>query len=475
MIGRGGDRDVRRVLAAGPVHFVGVAGSGMFALAELLARSGVPVSGCDLKEGHATRVLEGLGARIFREHDPAHLAGARAVVYSPAVPAAHPELAAARERDLPVIKRAEALGLWVNPGTVVGVAGTHGKTTTTVMATHVLEAAGREPTGVGGGRVEEWGSHLRFGDGDLFVVEADEFDRSFHRLEPDVAVVTNLEADHLDVYEDLDGVRDAFRTYVEAVPEGGRVAVCADDPGSASLLAGVGARGYTYGLSAGSQLRAVAVEMDPEGVSFHVLEEGVDRGPLRLGAPGRHNLANALGAAAAARALGVEWDAVREGLRRYRGVGRRFQRMGEPGGVAVVDDYAHHPTEIRSTLEAVREIWPGRRRIVVFQPHLFSRTRDFHVGFGRALAEGSDLLWLTGIFPAREEPIPGVTAELVVDAAREAGGAEVRYHEPLEGLAEAVADSLGAGDVCVVMGAGSVEVLAPRLTRILGGEEADHA
>ncbi len=463
--------DLPTLVESGPVHFVGAGGAGMNALAELVLRSGGRVTGCDTRRGPATRRLEELGATVRQGHDPAHLEGVAGVVYSPAVPPETAEMVAARERGLPLLKRARALGSWVNRGRVVAVGGTHGKTTTCAMATEVLVAGGLDPTGVVGGRVPGWGGNLRYGQSDLFVVEADEYDRSFHHLEPRVAVVTNLEADHLDIYHDLEGVRDAFRTFAASVCPGGRLVVCADDPGAARLLAGVGECGYTYGTGAGAQLRAVDVDATPEGSRFRMVEEGKDRGVVSVPAPGLHNLRNALAAVAVARYLGVEWDAVATGLSRYGGVGRRFQRLGEAGGVLFVDDYAHHPTEIRATLEATRELFGDRRLVAVFQPHLFTRTRDFATEFGSVLA-AADVVWLTDVYPAREDPIPGVSGRLVVDAVSEAGGAEVHYAEDLASLEAELERFLEPGDLCLTLGAGSVEEVGPdvrdRLSRSAG-------
>ena len=450
----------------GVVHFMGAAGAGMCALAEVVLRSGGRVSGCDLRPGPATERLRQLGAEIEAGHAPDHVDDVAALVVSSAVPPEHPEILRARERGIPVLKRARALGQWVERGTVVAVAGTHGKTSTTAMTTEILDAAGMDPTGFVGGRVERWDGNLRFGRQDLFVVEADEYDRSFHALRPDVAVVTNVEPDHLDVFDDLDGVREAFRTFVGSVSAGGRVVVCGDDPEASRLLAVVGEGGYAYGLNPGLQLRAVDVRHGAAGSSFRVLEEGESRSRVDLRVPGIHHVRNALAAAAVARHLGADWDAVTGGLEGYRGVGRRFEKLGAARGVTVIDDYAHHPTEVRATLEAARGGYPDARLVAVFQPHLFTRTREFHAEFGRALT-GADEVWVTDVYPAREEPIPGVTGELVADAARREGGAEVRYHPELEGLAAAVVDSLRPGDVCLTMGAGSVESVGPRILELL--------
>jgi UDP-N-acetylmuramate--alanine ligase len=459
--------DLRVLAAHGPVHFMGAGGAGMCALAELLLRSGGQVSGCDLKDSLSLQDLVRLGARISLGHGPAHVEDATALVITSAVPADHPELARARERGIPVLKRAQALGSWVNQGQLVAVAGTHGKTTTTAMATEVLSFARLEPTGLVGGRVSGWGGNLLMGKGDLFVVEADEYDRSFLTLTPDVAVVTNLEADHLDVYGDLEGVRAGFRAFLSGLRPGGVVAACADDTGSASLLAAVGNAGTSYGLSAGSQLRAVRVVAGPEGTICEVYDNGEYAGTLRLAVGGVHNLRNALGAAAAARALGVSWEDIRGGLAAFRGVGRRFERLGSCRGVEVVDDYAHHPTEIRATLSAARAAFPGARLVAAFQPHLFTRTRDFHTAFGSSLAH-ADVVWVTDVFPAREAPIPGVTGALVAEAARAAGAEEVRYVASLEELGAALADHLREGDVLVTLGAGSVERVGSEVLRRLG-------
>ena len=450
--------DLTELARMAPVHFMGIDGAGMCALAELLIRGGGKVTGCDLKESDRVRRLEALGAGYQQGHDPRHVEAASALVITSAVPQSHPEVERARERGIPVLKRAAALGSVVNRGRVVAIAGTHGKTTTTAMATEVLAAGGMDPTGLVGGTVAEWEGNLRYGGSDLFVVEADEYDRSFHTLEPDFAVVTNVEADHLDVFGDLAGVEDAFRVFLENVRPGGRVAVCADDTGASRLLAGLSVEGYTYGLSSGSQLRAVDVDTTSAGTRCRVVEDGDDAGRLAIGVPGLHNLRNALGAAAAARHLGVQWDAIARGLAAYRGVGRRFERLGEAAGVAVIDDYAHHPTEIRATLQAVRAAHAERRVVAVFQPHLFSRTRDFQKEFGASLT-GADVVWVTDVFPAREQPIPGVNGELIASAARAAGGPEVRYHADLATLPAALVPTLASGDVVVTLGAGSIETL----------------
>jgi UDP-N-acetylmuramate--alanine ligase len=439
---------------------MGIGGAGMCALAELMVRRGRAVTGCDAKDNATVERLRRMGVRVEIGHAAEHVRGAGAVVVTAAVPQDHPELEAARAAGVPVWKRAAVLGALVEPGRVVAIAGTHGKTSTTAITVRLLREAGLDPTGIVGGTVAEWDGNLHVGS-DLYVVEADEYDRSFHHLAPDVAVVTNLEADHLDIYGSLAGVREAFHTFLSGLRPNGRAILCADDPGASVLLPRLRDRGYTYGTSAGAQLRAIDVTSGPDGMRFRVVEDGRDAGEGRLLAPGRHSLRNALAGAAVTRHFGGDWAAIRRGWAAHRGVRRRFDRIGSAAGVEIVDDYAHHPTEILATIAAARDAWPARRLVVVFQPHLFSRTRDFADDFGRVLAQ-ADVAWVTGIFPARERPIPGVDHHMIVDAVTRAGG-EVRDHEDLDSLHDAVADETEGGDVVIGMGAGSIERFAPRL------------
>ena len=456
---------LRALAERGPIHFMGVGGAGMAPLAEMVLRSGATVTGCDLVASRAAEALARMGVAFARGHDPSHVEMAAAVVVTSAVPEDHPELAAAWSAGVPVIKRAAALGQWVNDGRVAGIAGTHGKTTTTAMATHILEAAGMDPTGVVGGEVPAWGGNLRAGGSDVFVVEADEFDRSFLALRPEVAVVTNLEADHLDIYHDLDGVRASFSSFVDRLLPEGTLWVCADDPGAARMGMPGGGRTRSYGLVPGAQLRAVEVHANGNESTFTVIEEGVRAGRFTVAAPGVHNVLNALAAVGVGRTFGAGWDAVRAGLAAFRGVGRRYHVLGSAAGVQVVDDYAHHPTEIAATLAAARGANPGRRIVAVFQPHLFTRTRDFHKGFGRALA-AADRVWVTDVYPAREKPLAGISGELV--AAAVAGPPpRVSYHAEHPTLAGAVAADLADGDLCILMGAGSIEFTGPEILTLL--------
>jgi UDP-N-acetylmuramate--alanine ligase len=462
------DIDLVELARSGPVHFVGIGGAGMAPLAEMLLLAGGRVTGCQDHVNASARLLERHGAVVTEGHDPAHVAGCVAVVMTAAVADDHPEIAAARERGIPVLKRARALGAIVNRGTVVGIAGTHGKTTTTTLTTTVLAAAGLDPTGFVGAHVPAWGGNLRGGGDQVYVVEADEYDRSFHQLHPKIAVVTTLEADHLDIYGSLEAVEESFGIYAGSVPDDGMIACCADDHGASRLASGLRGgpeRIVTYGLNAGAMLRAEDVAAAARGQTFTVRERGAVLGTARLKAPGLHNVRNALAAVAVARRFGIAWEVIERGLADYSGVDRRFEYVGEGGGVMFVDDYAHHPTEIEATLRAARASHPDRRLVAVFQPHLYSRTRDFAPEFGRVLA-AADVVFLTDIFAAREKPIPGITGELIAVPAREAG-ADLRYVPDRAEIVDAVAAELRPGDLCLTMGAGNLDEASRELLRLV--------
>jgi len=455
-----------------PVHFIGIAGAGMSALAELLKRRGVIVAGTDASPDGAPDLLA-LGIPVSA-HDPALVQRARAVVYSSAIPASHPEMVAARELGLPVVRRAEALAEAVSGGALVGIAGTHGKTTTTVMSTEALAAAGRHPTGVVGGRVGAWGGNLRLGDltetSATYVVEADEYDRSFLALRPTVAVVLNVEADHLDIYRDLDDIQRAFETFVAPA----RVVVrCADDAGAMSLRFAAGREVIAYSATApgmvasadagDARLVAQHVRLTERGAQFTVVFDGETLGDVALQVPGIHNVRNALAALGAGLALGCSVPAMAPGLEAFRGVERRFQRLGAVGGIDVVDDYAHHPTEVAATLAAARHAFPGRRLLVAFQPHLYSRTRDLQQEFAQALS-ASDRLFLCDIYGARETPEPGVTSALIGDRiSRDT----LHWMGPRTLVAHALKAAARPGDVVITMGAGDITRSGPELLTAL--------
>ena len=447
-----------------PVHFVGIAGAGMSALAELFVRRGAVVTGCDAA-GDPTGDLGRLGISVATGHDPSHVEGARAVVVTSALSKTHPELQRARELGVPVIRRAEALGEVVSGGDLVAIAGTHGKTTTTVMTTEALQAAELQPTGVVGGRVGSWGGNLRYGSDRLFVVEADEYDRSFLALTPTVAVITNVEADHLDIYADL---ADIHRTFAQFASPARTIVLCADDPGANRLATPSSAEIIRYGIhSRDARLLAVDVRSEGGGSIFEVEFDDEMLGEVELSVPGLHNVMNALAAIASGLTLGATLEGMRPGLAAFRGVERRFQRLGTVNGVDVVDDYAHHPTEIRATLAAARTAFPGRRIVAAFQPHLFSRTRDFAREFGEALA-AADAVYIADIYPAREQPIPGVTADIIVASTREAGGS-VAWQGTRGSLSSELAHAVRGGDVVLTIGAGDITKTGPELLRALGG------
>lgn len=432
----------------------------MSALAGLFVRRGVTVSGCDANPV-GCEDLERLGIEVRRGHDPSHLQGARAVVVTSAMPKDHAELAEARRLGLPVIRRAEALGeATTGDGReLVAVAGTHGKSTTTVMTAEALAAAGRDPTALVGARVTRWGGNLRAGSDRLYVAEADEYDRSFLAMTPTVAVVTNVEADHLDIYRDLADIRAAFAKF--AAPARTLV-LCADDAGASTLPTPGTAEVIRYGIrSHDARLRALNARVQDGGAAFAVEYDGEHLGSVQLRLTGHHNVLNALAAVGSGLALGAPFEGLAYGLSQVTGAQRRFERIGEARGITVVDDYAHHPTEITTTLAAARAAFPGRRIVVAFQPHLYSRTRDFAREFASALG-GADAVFLTEIYAAREAPIPGVSATLIADAFG-SSRPKLAWRGERAAVAEALAGAARDGDVVITMGAGDITRSAAEL------------
>src|SRR5213594_637008 len=456
-----------------PIHFMGIAGAGMSALAMIARHRGVAITGCDSDtSGAGVADLTALGVQVWQGHDPSHVDAARAVVVTAAVPREHPELERARALGLSVVRRADALGELVNPGgggksSLVAVAGTHGKTTTTVMVTEALTAAGRNPTGLAGGRVAAWGGNARIGGRELFVVEADEFDRAFLSLAPTVAVVNNVEADHLECYDG--SVAALEQGFAEFAGRARRVIVGGDDAGALRIGAAVRVPVWRVGLAADADVRIAAPELGEPGSAAQVaLPDGrVVRVALQV--PGLHNLRNAAAALAVALELGVDLERCITALERFTGVARRFERVGEAHGVTVVDDYAHHPTEVLATLAAARQAFPRRRVVAVFQPHLFSRTALHGEALGRALAS-ADVVVVAPVYGAREQPLPGVTAELVARGAERAGAATVAVRDRAA-LVDVVAERVRPGDVVFTLGAGDVTRVGPELLQHLGGAE----
>jgi UDP-N-acetylmuramate--alanine ligase len=448
-----------------PVHFVGIAGAGMRALAELFARRGVSVTGCDNNIESASDLAD-KGIVLLGKHEASHADSARAIVVSSAIKRDMPEIARARELGIPVVRRAEALGEAVSGRDMVGVAGTHGKTTTTVMTTEALTAAGLDPTGIVGGRVASWNGNLSSGGENVFVVEADEYDRSFLALRPTVAVVTNIEADHLDIYADLDDIRKAFAQFVSPARF---IVLCADDKTANALPTPNTAEVIRYGIeSTDARLVAKNVVASASGTAFDVIYDGKPSCSVMLPVPGLHNVRNALAAIGSGIALGADPVRLSEGLAQYTGVERRFQRIGEFGGVTIVDDYAHHPSEITATLQAARATFPGRRIVAVFQPHLFSRTRDFASEFAAALVT-CDRTFLLDLYPAREQPIDGVSSALIAGEMSRLGRAP-HWEGPRADVTSELRKSIEKGDVVITIGAGDVTRTAYELKQELGAQ-----
>ena len=434
----------------------------MSGLALIACRRGLAVTGCDADPSGAQDLVS-LGVSVSTGHSPAHVEGARAVVYTAAVKPDHPELARARALGVPVVPRKVALAELVAGRTVLAVSGTHGKTTTTVMATEALVAAGCDPTGIAGGRVGSWNGNARIAGDAVFVVEADEYDQAFLTLHPTVALVNNVEPDHLECYGSVAALEDAF---VEFASRAELVLVGADDPGALRVAARVGAKARSFGLGPAADIRITDVTQAAAETSARVTLPGMDPLTVRLQVPGLHNLRNAVGALAATLHLapgGVE--PALAALYRFRGVGRRFERLGEFGGVEIVDDYAHHPSELVATLAAARQAFPGRRLVAVFQPHLFSRTAAHGVAMGEALAE-ADVVVVTEVYAAREEPIPGVTGRRVAEAAERAGGSAI-FEPDRAAVGRRVLDLLLPGDVVLTLGAGDITRVGAELVQWL--------
>lgn len=428
----------------------------MSGIAEILLAQGFRVSGSDMQRSDNTEYLVGRGASVFIGHDAANIDGADVVVYSSAVRIAlNPETLAARERGVPLIRRAEMLSEVSRLKYCLAIAGTHGKTTTTSMCGLVLIKAGLDPTVIVGGRLKGLGgTNARLGAGDWIVLEADEYDRSFLQLLPSIAVITNVEADHLDIYTDLDDIKVAFVEFANKVPFYGVACVCLDDDGVRSILPQLERRVITYGLSEECITRAIDIEAEERFVSYTLIHKGESLGRVKLNVPGEHNVRNSLAAASMALELGIPADIIRDALGEFHGVYRRFEVKGEHQGVLVIDDYAHHPTEIQVTLAAARAGW-ARRIIAVFQPHTYTRTEDFFQAFGESFGD-ADVLVITDVYAARELPIEGVSGALIVDAARLAGHPNVHYVPSATDVVAALRDILIPGDIVLTMGAGDI-------------------
>ena len=437
------------------IHFVGIGGSGMSGIAEVLLNLGYVVSGSDQKRSPVTERLAGQGAHIFEGHAAAHVEGAHVVVISTAVRPTNPEVVEARRLGIPVIPRAEMLAELMRLKYGVAVAGSHGKTTTTSMVAMILDKGGLDPTVVVGGRLGVLGSGARLGRGDFMVAEADDSDRSFLKLTPTVAVVTNIDREHLDTYKDLADVKQAFLNFVNKVPFYGAGVVCLDDGPVQDILPRVERRVVTYGLSPQAQVSARDVRLKPGGSTYVLSANGQTLGEIDVAVPGAHNVLNSLAAVAVGLELAVPFESIRQGLAAFTGVDRRFQIRGDVGGVLVVDDYGHHPTEIRATLETLRGRAGSRRTVVLFQPHRYTRTQHLWDEFCRAF-HLADLLLLVDIYPAGEEAVAGITSQALAEAIARRGHRQVLYVGDLKAAAERLAREVKEGDVVLTLGAGSV-------------------
>jgi len=455
------------------VHFVGIGGAGMSGIAEVLLNLGYQVSGSDLSENAATCRMQELGAKVWRGHAAEHITGADAVVISSAVKEDNPEVIAARARHVPVVPRALMLAELMRLKQGIAIAGTHGKTTTTSLVASVLAEGGMDPTFVIGGRLVSAGSHAKLGGGEFIVVEADESDASFLYLQPVLAAVTNIDADHMETYDhSLDKLRQAFVDFVQRLPFYGVAVLCADDANVRAIMPALTKTVVTYGLAAGAQIRALDIKASGGQMKFRIVRENGKQLPdlaATLNLPGLHNVQNALAAVAVGMEVGVPDAQIVKALAEFRGVGRRFQQYGEVrlaagGSFALVDDYGHHPVEMAATIAAARGAFPGRRLVLAFQPHRYTRTRDCFEDFVRVLSI-VDVLLLTDVYPAGEAPIVAADGRALVRAVRVQGKIEPIFAENVADLPAAVSAVVRDGDVVLIMGAGSIGNVPAMLAR----------
>ncbi|MBM3329743.1 MAG: UDP-N-acetylmuramate--L-alanine ligase [Calditrichaeota bacterium] len=451
----------------GRIHFTGIGGSGMSGIAEVLLANDFRVTGSDLVESETTLRLRELGAEIQIGHSARHVADADAVVYSSAVQSDNDELVAARQRKIPVIARAEMLGELMRMKTGIAISGTHGKTTVTSLTGEVISAGGLDPLVIIGGRLKRSNAGVVQGSSEILIVEADEFDRSFLRLTPTYVVITNIDRDHLECYGSFEELENAFLQFSNAVPFYGRAAICIDEPSVIRIAGRINRPLVTYGFSPQADVRAENLERGGWKSHFDLTAHGRPLGRVELSLPGRHNVLNALAAIAIGLEAGVGFDDIKSALAGFQGVRRRFEFVGEKGGVMVIDDFAHHPAEIAATLEAARSGW-GRRIVAIFQPHLYSRTKALATEFGQALL-GAETAIVLPIYGSREAPEPGVGSQLIVEAARTMGHKRAILLDDRNQTAEAVKSALEPGDMVIILGAGDVYRLAPEILAALPG------
>lgn len=445
------------------IHFVGIGGIGMSGIAELLLNLGYQVSGSDIRESRVTRRLAGLGGRIYHGHAGANLKDADVVVYSSAVTMENPEIKEARERAIPVIPRAEMLAELMRLKYGVAVAGAHGKTTTASMIASILTAGALDPTVVIGGRLDIWGgSNAKLGQGDIIVAESDESDGSFMALSPTIAVVTNVDLEHVDHYGNMDSIREAFINFTNKIPFYGAAILCLDNEEIQNMIPRLKKRCVTYGMTTQADVRAKDIRKGQFNTDFEVTHQGRSLGRVLVGMPGNHNVLNALAAVSVGLELELKMEDIRRGLANLGGLDRRFKVKGEKGGVLVIDDYGHHPAEISATLETARECWPENRLVVVFQPHRYTRTRALYERFAICFNQ-ADVLVIAPIYPAGEEPIEGVDAEWLHQGIKDHGHKDVRLGKGPDGILSLLLSIVQPGDRVMTLGAGDIHRIGDRL------------
>jgi UDP-N-acetylmuramate--alanine ligase len=458
-------RKIRRI------HFVGIGGIGMSGIAEVLLNLGYQISGSDLGSTEITQRLDNMGAAIHRGHDASHIGNADVVVTSTAVRPDNPEVLSAHQHNIPVIPRAEMLAELLKMKFSIAVSGSHGKTTTTSIVATLLAHGGMDPTMVIGGKLASIGSNARLGDGEVIVAEADESDGSFLKLSPCLAVITNIDREHMDYYRDLEEIREAFLQFANIVPFYGSTILCLDDVHTREIIPRVKRQVVTFGLVKQADYRAEDISFSGSSSRFSLFYRDILLGTLKLNVPGLFNVYNALAAVAVAREMDLTFPVIREGLQQFTGVQRRLEVRGQMQGITVVDDYGHHPTEIRATLAAAKQVWAGRI-IVVFQPHRYTRTQALFQEFLTAFTDADSLI-VTDIYPAGEEPIPGVSAEALCEAIRRAGHPDAVHFSSFDAIVEYLTKMVRPEDVILTQGAGSVLKVGEAFLKRRGGEQAD--
>lgn len=447
------------------IHLVGIGGIGMSGIAELLLNLDYFISGSDLRKTEVTEHLSDLGGKIFLGHRPQNINGADVVVFSSAVRGDNPEIVEARERSIPVIPRAEMLAELMRLKYGIAVAGSHGKTTTTSMVASILTEGGFDPTVVIGGRLNIWGgSNARLGRSDFLVAEADESDGSFLALSPSIAVISNIDHEHIDFYRSMNNLRKTFIDFINKIPFYGRAILCVDDKEVQGLIPKLTKSYLTYGLNPQSDIRASGISKEELNTTFDVIFKGRLAGNVTISIPGEHNILNALAAVGVGLELDIDFKYIREGLKNPGGLKRRFEIKDERGGILLLDDYGHHPTEIIATLSAAKECWPDRRLVVVFQPHRFTRTRDLYDKFVISFNQ-ADFLIITPLYGAGEEPIPGIDSIILYQGIRNHGHRAVTYCDSTEDTISELLDQIRPGDIVLTLGAGDIHLVGTDLLK----------